>query len=354
MHSKVLILQNELSSYSVPVYNIIAEHYDLTVAFYLKDKSNIHCNFKKIKLDSYNVGPFTFIKGLTSLTKKYDVITFLPNLRVPSYVVLPFIHRKNKLISWSIGFRASYTNPYIVNRKHVLADRIFKMILSRCDASIFYMEKAKEFWKDSNLDMSKIFIAPNTTEVLPIEINWDIKRNFLFVGTLYRGKGLDILFKSYNKVVKNYGVRNQLHIVGDGEERRILEDYVIQNNLNDKVIFHGAIYDEKKISECFSHSLICISPSQAGLSVPKSMGYGVPFVTSKEAITGGEIYHIAPNVNGIMYDKDEDLEKIMIDVAKNQQKYIEMGRKAKEYYDHHATVFHMAQGAMAAFKFVLE
>lgn len=45
--NKVLILQNELSSYNVDVYNLLAEKYELTLGFYLKDKSQIKCNFQK-------------------------------------------------------------------------------------------------------------------------------------------------------------------------------------------------------------------------------------------------------------------------------------------------------------------
>lgn len=354
MMKKLLIFQNELSGYNVPVYNRIAEFYDLTVAFYLKDKSNIECKFKKIKLDSKNVRSLVFVKGVRSLAKQFDVVCFIPNIHNPSYFMLPFLPHKYKLVNWSIGFRASYTHPYEVGRPHNTLDRFFQKILSKCDASIFYMEKAKEFWKGTSLEMNKVFVAPNTTDVLPITINKEIKKNYLFVGTLYKGKGLDILLKSYQEAVLSGGISNQLHIVGDGAERQNLEKYVSDHKLEEKVIFHGAIYDEQKLAECFAEALLCISPTQGGLSVPKSMGYGVPFVTRKDAITGGEIYHITPDVNGIMYEKDEDLTNILIDAAQNQQKYVDMGVKAKNYYDHHATINHMAQGAVDAFEFALE
>ena len=350
---KLLILQNEISGYNVPVYNTIAEHYDLTIGYYLKDKSNIHCKFKKIKLESKVIGGFSFLKGVRKLASMYDVVSMIPNLRNPSYCSLPFLRRNFKLVNWSIGFRASYTHPYIVERKHVLADRLFQTILSECDASIFYMEKAKEFWKNTSLDLSKVFVAPNTTDVVSIEIKPVIKKDILFVGTLYKGKGLDLLLDAFRQVVEEQHPQNKLHIVGDGSERQVLEDYVAMHNLEENVVFHGAIYDENMLAERFAHALLCISPTQGGLSVPKSMGYGVPFVTRKDAITGGEIYHITPDVNGIMYDKGEDLTSIISDACSNPQKYVEMGIKAKEYYDNHATIKHMAQGAMDAFEFAL-
>lgn len=351
---KVLILQNEISSYSAPVYNIIAEHFDLTVAYYIKDKSNCICKFKKIKLDSKELGGLVFVKKVRKLASQYDVVSMLPNLRNPSYCMLSFLPRRYRLVNWSIGFRASYTNPYITNRKHVIADYIFQNIISNCDASIFYMEKAKEFWKESSLDLTKIFVAPNTTEVIPIDIKGEEKNDFLFVGTLYKGKGVELLLDAFKEVTTKYDNNNRLHIVGDGPERKKLEAYVYQYNLNDKVIFHGAIYDEKKLADRFSKALLCISPTQGGLSVPKSMGYGVPFVTRKDAITGGEIYHITSGVNGIIYENDKDLPNILTEACLNPKKYVDMGIKAKEYYDKHATIKHMAQGAMDAFEYVLK
>lgn len=87
-----------------------------------------------------------------------------------------------------------------------------------------------------------------------------------------------------------------------------------KNNMVGLIVFHGAIYDENVLAERFAQALLCISPTQGGLSVPKSMGYGVPFVTRKDSITGGEIYHITPGVNGIMYVKDEELTSVISDV----------------------------------------
>ena len=347
---KILLLTAELSAYNVPVYNEICKKYDLTVGYYESDKSKQACDFNKIKLDYKKVGPFFVVKGVSKLCQDYDVVSLTPDLHVPSFCKLPFLHRKYKTVTWSIGFRCSYYHPYVVDRKHDLLDWVFLQVLKHADANIFYMEKSREFWKGSSLDMSKVFAAPNTTEVLPIEIVPEKKKNLLFVGTLYRGKGLDKLLSSVKEVVDKGYKDLHLTIVGDGECRKESEDYVAENRLEENVTFTGAVFDEKVLAQHFAESLLCISPTQGGLSCPKSMGYGVPFVTRKDAITGGEIYHITPGETGIMYEKDEELTDIIEDACKNPDKYIRMGIAAKDYYDNNATIKHMAQGAMRAFE----
>lgn len=351
---KLLILQNELSAYNVPVYNLIAEDYDLTLGFYQKDKSKEECHFSKKCFETRSFGPFVFVKGLRKYAKQFDIVCIVPDMHVVSYCLLPFLRTKYKVSNWSIGFRVSYVHPYVTSRKHVFADKVFQSILSHCDSTIFYMEKSKEFWRKTDLDMSKVFVAPNTTKVLPVEINENEKRDFLFVGTLYKGKGLDLLLEAYLKAVVEKNVQNELHIVGDGAERKYVESFISEHHLEGKVIMHGAIFDESILAEKFSKALLCISPTQGGLSVPKSMGYGVPFVTKYTAITGGEIYHITPDETGIFYQNDNELVDILADASLNPNKYIEMGKRAKAYYDRCASVRHMADGAIEAFDYALK
>lgn len=352
LKKRVLIFQTEISAYNVECYNIISDSFDLTLAFFTKDKSAEDCRFNKIKLDSCTFGPFTFVKGVKKLAKQYDVVCIPPNLHFPSYCLLPFLSHKYKIVSWSIGFRVSYYHPYKTERKHNILDWCFKKVLDASDANIFYMEKAREFWH-GKINLNKVFVAINTTQVNHLTILPEKKNSILFVGTLYKGKGVEKLLDTYMCLLEKTDNPLPLIIVGDGPERKILENYVIDHHLDNIVSFKGAIYDENILMEYYSQALISVSPNQAGLSVSKSMGYGVPYATRRDAITGGEIYHITDGVNGFMYENDDDLLEILLDASDNPSKYVEMGRRAKDYYDNHATIQHMAQGAMDAIEYVL-
>ncbi|MFK2247879.1 hypothetical protein ACIXLV_04580 [Bacteroides fragilis] len=59
----------------------------------------------------------------------------------------------------------------------------------KSDAIIFYMKEVLSFWKDYNIDDSKIFIAHNTVAVdQDYAISDTKKKDFLFIGTLYKEK----------------------------------------------------------------------------------------------------------------------------------------------------------------------
>ncbi len=353
MKPKVLLLQTEISGYNVATYNEIAKVFDFTVGFVSKDKSAKECTFKKKKFQSNKIGPFTLVKGLHKFCKSFDVVCFVPDFHILSFCVIPFLPHRYRVLSWSIGFRCSYTHPYVPERKHNLLDWIFLKILSNCDANIFYMEKSKEFWDDSRLQKNNIFIAPNTTEIAKFDFIPEKKNDFLFVGTLYRGKGLDLLLNAFRQFKQRKQSAAKLLIVGKGEMERELKDYVQKEGLNESVVFTGAIYDEPLLAKYFERSLLCFSPTQAGLSAPKSLGYGVPFITRKDAITGGEIYHIIDGETGILYDNNNELLDIMLDAVDHREKYLEMGRNAMSYYQSNATIHHMAKGAIDAVNYVL-
>jgi len=103
----------------------------------------------------------------------------------------------------------------------------------------------------------------------------------------------------------------------------------------------------------FRESYACISPGQAGLSVLTSMGYGTPYITKKDAITGGEIFNIKNNKNGVLYSNSNDLADILKDIEQDSIKYIKMGENAREYYKLYRQPKQMIQAFIDACNYVL-
>lgn len=354
----VLLLQESIVAYRLPIYNIIAKEVNLTVAYTDKSKSSGKDLFKVIKLDKTSFKGFHIItSGFQKLCNKFDVVIFMADLHYLSYCLLPFKKRSFKAIPWTIGIRASYTRLYDVNRQKDTVDKVYSKILKKSDAIIFYMETAKEFWKEI-LPEENIFIAHNTVETLGEETisNKVSKTKVLFVGTLYKEKKIYELIEAFQEAKKDFklGCNITLDIIGDGEEYANIKQYISDHSLEDSVFLHGAIYDEYIIQKYFRASLLCVSPNQAGLSVLKSMGYGVPFVTRTNAITGGERDNIESGVTGIFYNNINELKELILDASVNPDFYVEMGERAYKYYQENATPQIMANGVLEAIKYSLK
>ena len=352
---KLLIVTNNVMSYRVKIWDLIGKEFDVTVAFTEAKFKDKEYPFKTIYTPGKWRGPF-FIhdKPLYPLAKQFDAVISFYEIRCLSAMKLAFYpRRKYSLTFWGIGVSASYDNKYDTQSKW---DKVRFFVGNKAESLVFYSDYPVEKHVKAGFDRKKLFVAPNTTEVSP-NLNPNSKRDaFLFVGTLYRQKGFDILLNAYNSIreipKKDIPV---LHIIGEGPERAYLEQWIKDNGMEDKVFLHGAIYDVEKLRTFYEQSLACISPNQAGLSVLTSMGYATPFVSEKDAITGGEIFNIKNMENGILYEGGADvLKEKLVWMINNKEEVIEMGRKAKEHYDKNRTPQQMANGLMDAVRYALK
>jgi glycosyltransferase involved in cell wall biosynthesis len=195
-------------------------------------------------------------------------------------------------------------------------------------------------------------VAHNTTVVSYNEDKTFTKSKILFVGTLYKQKKIFELLEAYHKASKIIETIMPLDIIGDGDDFAAVKKWITNRNLDEKVNLLGSIYDHAILEMHFRSSYACISPGQAGLSVLTSMGYGTPYITMNEAITGGEIFNIVNNENGILYKKDDDLTSLIIDINTNPTKYLAMGARARKHYLDNRRMDLMLKGFSDAIEFV--
>lgn len=346
MAKKVLLIQEKIMNYRVPVFNELAKNVDLTVLYSSGEKPK-DVNFKTICIPTRKMIFRIHTKNIYSLAQKYDIVICMADFSYIYFKLLYKLPHKYKLIFWGIGVSASYNMRY--DQDSQVAQIIFN-ILKKADAMVFYCSYPVDKYSKMGIEREKLFVANNT--VLIKDIEEKEKNSIIFIGTLYKQKKINYLLDGYlNAFKKNSDIYN-LKIIGDGDEYENIQKWITDNSLENKVELLGSIYDEGVLAEHFSEALLCFSPDQAGLSVLKSMGYGVPFVTHKNAITGGEIFNINDGVNGILMDDFNQIENIILDSMENKEKYIEMGRKAKEHYKANRTVDKMVSGFIDAINYV--
>ena len=90
------------------------------------------------------------------------------------------------------------------------------------------------------------------------------------------------------------------------------------------------------------------------MSVPKSLGYGCPFVTRPNAITGGERNNVIDGHNGIYYNSVNELADILVSSVEQEEKFATMANNAREYYRNDCPPQKMANGALNAIRYVLK
>ncbi len=320
----VVIYQDKIMPYRVGIFNELSKKVSLTVVYY-NDKLPSGIEFKTVKTSIKKIRGYTFLgKAFRKEARSADAVI----LPLTQGMINTRLNLKNKkYIFWGIGVPAAYDCRF-----DGLGDNdVLAKMSKKANCCLFYSSYPIEKYKRLGFDTSKMFVADNTVVIPKIELSEE-KDSILFIGSLYPQKKIDELLKAYNESYKKNSSLPYLTIIGNGSMYSWCEEYCKENSLTDKVKLLGEVHDEEILKEYFAKALMCVSPDQAGLSVLKSMGYGVPYVTHKDAITGGEILNITDGVNGILYETPEELVEIISESGMNKEKFIEYGKKAYDYY----------------------
>ena len=334
----------------MPVYNSIAEQYDLTV-MYSDGEIPENCQFKTIFVPIKRIKHFYFhMENIRSIAVEYDIVIGMMSFNWISNYMLAFGHRGYKFISWGIGVPASYSVRYDDPKKKI-SSSCTKLLIKYSDAAVFYSEYPREKYSRLGVDSNKMFVAYNTVGVM--DVTTDVKKDsVMFIGTLYKAKQTRDMLKIYYETYKiNHNIPI-FRIIGDGDEFEYVKKWIDDNGMNDVIVLEGAIYDENILANMFSRAYACISLGQAGLSVQKAMGYGVPYITMANAYTGGERLDIENGKNGFLLNDEEDLKGILIDIVENPGKYIKAGEEAYNFYHSYRTIGQMSKGVMDALLYV--
>lgn len=349
---KVLIITGKLQKYRVPIFNQIVESgIDLTVAHSYKKMDDGTFSFKEIILEERKIGPFTKHRiNLKKFCSNFDVVVATFYLQRISFMSLLFGNRSYKLAYWGIGVKASQNSSF---DKPTLLNYLRYFIARKSDAMIFYTEYAKNKYIKKGIPSEKIFVMNNTVYVDKSLVNINQNKDIIvFIGTLNKSKKVFELLSAYKKVVNKIPSFYKLEIIGKGPDYNSVKSWVFQNDLQDKIIIHGAIYDSDLKAKILNKAICAISPAQAGLSVLEVMGFGVPFITHKQSITGGELLNITDGFNGLLFEDFEKIEAILYETYINKEKFLKMGSNAYEYYWNNRTSKQMVDGFIQTTKYL--
>lgn len=244
------------------------------------------------------------------LAREFDVVVCPDVIHNLSVWLIAVAHRLagTKLILFGFGYR-----PFWRGRT-VWAKQLLRRLLVRlADGAIAYTERGRTGYMEAGLARRKISVANNTLDtqrlaslVHSVEVaSLDaLTRQFgltsgatlIFVGRLLPEKRVDVLIEAF-QIVSAQIPEASLLIVGSGPER----DSIANRCANVKgVHLLGEIYDEVTLAELFMLSDLLVIPGRIGLTCVHGFSYGVPSVTTTDAIVpqSPEFAYIVDGRNG--------------------------------------------------------
>jgi glycosyltransferase involved in cell wall biosynthesis len=177
----------------------------------------------------------------------------------------------------------------LVRRQEVASGAAAKLILAVSSNSV------REICRDLRIAEDKVRVLPvpvDLDQLQPGQPRTDPSRYILSVGRLDRRKDFPTLLKAFQEVAGTMdGV--QLHIVGDGRERKNLERMTMDLGIQDRVDFLGQVGNRELIQEYRSASCFALASRQEGLGIVflEAMASGLPVVATDSGGSSDPIVH---------------------------------------------------------------
>ena len=212
------------------------------------------------------------IKTLNSISP--DVVIVCEYNMISIQVFLYCKIKKIKVISMTDGTLYSERNFGFFRRLNR------RMMIPRADMCIASSTKSKELQIYYGAKEDRIIVAYLTVDVdyFRIEREEYHSHKLLYIGSIIERKGIDLLLKALSLVKKDY----TLTIVGDGEEKSRLVDYVEQNGMKELVEF-VPFKQKEELREIYNTHDIFILPTREdcfGLVISEAMAASMPVISS--------------------------------------------------------------------------
>ena len=208
-------------------------------------------------------------------------------------------------------------------------------LINSCENIDYLMPVSDEltnFYKGKlNNKKTKCVYIPHSLDFIPENTSKLDSKNIISVGRLSREKGFDDLIDVFNIVLKKRPEWT-LNIIGDGEQRELIEEKIKEYGIGKNVLLHG-YQDKEYIGKLLLDSSIYAMTSHEesfGLVLIEAQSYGVPCVAFDSAKGALEI--IKDDENGYLIknrNKEEMAQKI-INLIDNKDLRISMGNKSRE------------------------
>lgn len=219
---------------------------------------------------------FNLYKRVLSLVKNNDYDIVHGFFVAPGGLLISMVPTGGKKVISALGSDIHTLSYY------PLIPSLYRWIFKRADGVIYNtssMEKRLNCLQAQNTQYTPTPVNSNHFKYSPKVTKLP---NFVFVGRLTREKGIEILLKSFLKVMQTLP-NAQLNIIGEGPERNYILDFVETNKLQNNVRVLGSM-KSSDIAKTIGESYALLLPSfKEGMPavVLEAMSVGRPIVATK-------------------------------------------------------------------------
>lgn len=291
--------------YRAPLWNVLLNSPDWDMHFFYGDNSKVGVetiDFEKEEFSSnkdqlhkvknywWKGDVLLWQKGVVSecCKSKFDHAVFLGETsRLSTWIAAVICRiRGIKVAFWGHGLYGNERGVKLMLKKtffrlahkHLLYERRAKKIMIQygfAPDNLYVVFNSLDY--DAHKLLHQKLQALDKTEVFPFLNNPSLPV-VIFIGRLTRVKKLDMLLQAVNQINDEVPKVN-LVIMGDGPERKNLEELGKTGLKNKWLYFTGACYDEEVIGKYLSMSDLCVSPGNVGLTAIHSLSFGTPVCT---------------------------------------------------------------------------
>ena len=293
---KVLIVFNHPAPYKVRLFNELSKYFELHVIFERNSASDRNkgfyfeekYNFTTHKIHGLKVGREGFI---SSGVKKHLQYNEYDLIIMNGYSH----HAEMKAINWMKKWHCPYLlyiNGGTIKKESRLKAKIKHHFIARANAYLSPDEESNKYLVHYGANPKVIYNYPYSTiyeneiveskpnkEQLRKELGINFEKVFVSSGQLIARKNYVSLVKEWEKYPENYG----LFLIGDGKQRKEIENLIKNNNLKN-VILTGFLSREKmfkyfQAADCF------LFPSKEdiyGHVINEAFSQGIPVISTNK------------------------------------------------------------------------
>lgn len=308
MKRTVLVLQEQVPPYRVPLFRFLAEELrsrdlDLRVvsSSALPEADELGFPHLRIKRSKYGLSALDVIRH----ERPAALVLSHSGRFAPVATATRFLQRHGrKQLFWGMGLARRYGAASERDRRPV-GEAVRRLMLSTCDHYLSYTEISTTSLLKRGYDAARITTLNNAVEALAAPEQAMTARRIplqiLFVASLVEDKEPLAAVAIVDRL-RRLAPGATLHIVGDGPLRPDCEQAA---NEREWVYYHGAQRGQD-LRELAIASDIAIIPGRVGLALLEMASAGLPMATFAASSHGAEIVYLKDGINGVFLTTDID------------------------------------------------